>query len=82
MTATKATLPGLPAARSRTILSRHVQFDYQNEIVYRDSVVPEALSAFDQALAGPGNREEQLATLSDLRNEFEPRSGKPSSSGQ
>jgi hypothetical protein len=36
----------------------------------RDSVVPEALSAFDQALAGPGNREEQLATLSDLRNEL------------
>jgi outer membrane protein, heavy metal efflux system len=53
-----------------TILFRHVQFDYQNVIVYRDSVVPEALSAFDQALAGPGNREEQLATLSDLRNEL------------
>jgi outer membrane protein, heavy metal efflux system len=53
-----------------TILFRHVQFDYQNAIVYRDSVVPEALSAFDKALAGPGNRKEQLATLSDLRNEL------------
>jgi cobalt-zinc-cadmium efflux system outer membrane protein len=53
-----------------TILFRHVKFDYQNSIVYRDSVVPEALSAFDKALAGHGNREEQLATLSDLRNEL------------
>jgi outer membrane protein, heavy metal efflux system len=53
-----------------TILFRHVQFDYQNAIVYRDRVVPEALKAFDIALAANGDREEQLATLSELRNEL------------
>ena len=53
-----------------TILLRHVQFDYQNVIVYRDTVVPEASKAFDSALTVHGNAEEQLATLSDLRNEL------------
>jgi len=43
-----------------TILFRHVQFDYQNAIVYRDSVVPEALTAFDQALAGRETDESNL----------------------
>jgi outer membrane protein, heavy metal efflux system len=53
-----------------TILFRHAEFDYQDAITYRDSVVPEALKAFDSALAEHGNGPEQLATLSDLRNEL------------
>lgn len=53
-----------------TILFRHAEFDYHDALIYRDSVVPEALRAFDRALAEHGNRQEQLATLSDLRNEL------------
>ena len=53
-----------------TILFRHVEFDYQNAIIYRDGVVPQALKAFDSAVAEHGNGEEQLATLSDLHNEL------------
>jgi hypothetical protein len=33
-------------------------------------VVPQALKAFDKALAEHGNGPEQLATLSDLRNKL------------
>ena len=52
-----------------TILFRHAKFDYQDAIIYRDSVVPEALKAFDTTLAEHRKRQ-QLATLSDLRNEL------------
>jgi cobalt-zinc-cadmium efflux system outer membrane protein len=53
-----------------TILFRHAQFDYENAIVYRDTVVPEAREAFDRAVAEHGRRGEQLATLSEFRNEL------------
>ncbi len=54
-----------------TILFRHIRFDYQNAIAYRDTVVPDAEQAFSRALVLHGNREEQLATLSDLRHELD-----------
>jgi outer membrane protein, heavy metal efflux system len=53
-----------------TILFRHIEFDYQNALIYRDSVVPQALKAFDQALTEQGKGGAQLATLSDLRNKL------------
>jgi outer membrane protein, heavy metal efflux system len=53
-----------------TILFRHVEFDYQNALIYRDNVVPQALEAFNKALTEQGKGEAQLATLSDLRNKL------------
>jgi outer membrane protein, heavy metal efflux system len=53
-----------------TILFRHVEFDYQNALTYRDSVVPQALTAFNKALTEHGKGQEQPATLSDLRNKL------------
>jgi len=54
-----------------TILYRHAQLDYQDAVVYRDSVVPQGLEAFNSALAEYQKRKEEFATLSYVRGQLD-----------
>ncbi len=70
--AARADLNGMrnQTAGEVTILFRDVEFDYENAIAYRDEVVPEALKAFNEAIASYHNQKGQFATLTHLRNQL------------
>ena len=53
-----------------TILYRHAKQDYEDAVVYRDTIVPRSLRAFDSALLTYRNRADEFATLSYLRNQL------------
>jgi cobalt-zinc-cadmium efflux system outer membrane protein len=53
-----------------TILWRHAQFDYQDALVYRDTVLPQSVAAFDSALTAYRNRSEDFPTLARLRDKL------------
>jgi len=53
-----------------TILFRHAQFDYQNAIVFRDSIVPKSTEAFESALTDYREQKAGFGTLAYLRNQL------------
>jgi outer membrane protein TolC len=53
-----------------TILWRHAQFDYDDAVVYRDTVLPQSVKAFDTALAAYRKDSEHYPTLVRLRDKL------------
>ncbi len=53
-----------------TILWRHAQFDYEDAVVYRDTVLPQSAKAFDAALTAYRNRSDNFPTLARLRDQL------------
>ena len=50
-----------------TILYRHAQFDYQEALTYRDSIIPRSHEAFENSLAAYSRHGEDFAELALVR---------------